>query len=542
MKKEYLFEIAILFSISIFLMFSSNWIEQNRKTEFTIYSFLFLVLLFAILYFRSRLLKKDIQKTISQFRNLASSVSRNSLILVGSNKRILSKSQNILNEFERAMTALENVKEISEKNSAHAKNTSTVGQDTYQSAKNGQNSIEKVISQVTDLNTDSEKIGQITDLINDIAFKTNLLALNASVEAARVGEHGKGFAIVAGAVKELAEQSAGATSKISSILGSIVEKSNSSKHLVADCGISMNHILSSVTQTAEMSNEIALGTKTESDQINSISASLKEIEIQTKENLGLTDESVEIVDNLSIGATQFEAVIGQLVELAGGPSVESRPIKKALAIAQFLSKQTQKVFESELAKNSFKEKDIFVFSYYEIKNEDIEKLKYLFDISRVPNEGFNPKKYFTNYDRFVDKTLQVIFDKVLLENKEFIFALPVDLNAFGFTHNSKYCKPWRGNYDTDLAENRIKRFFHENMTFLRSARVGLHNFAENLPIMFDSYSELEKLVGAQTLSPKNSNEYLVQSYYRDTGELATNLSVPIYINNRRFGTIVVCWI
>lgn len=121
--------------------------------------------------------------------------------------------------------------------SKEIQNTNDAAEKGVQSVKNAIDQMERIETSVTasadvisQLGEESEKIGKIVDAISAIADQTNLLALNAAIEAARAGEHGRGFAVVADEVRKLAEQSQSSAQEISSLIGSIQEKSQDAVH------------------------------------------------------------------------------------------------------------------------------------------------------------------------------------------------------------------------------------------------------------------------------------------------------------------------
>jgi methyl-accepting chemotaxis protein len=95
---------------------------------------------------------------------------------------------------------------------------------------------------VSGLSNSAQKIGDVVSLIQDIAEQTNLLALNATIEAARAGEHGKGFAVVASEVKELANQTSKATEEISSQINEIQGATNEAVHAIAGIATTMEQV------------------------------------------------------------------------------------------------------------------------------------------------------------------------------------------------------------------------------------------------------------------------------------------------------------
>ncbi len=128
----------------------------------------------------------------------------------------------------------------------------------------------------------------------------------------------------------------------------------------------------------------------------------------------------------------------------------------------------------------------------------------LFDTFYIPIPGTDPQKFHTQYDELTDGVLRPILDKYLNSDSRFIFVVAVDRNGYLPTHNSKYSKPMTDDNDYNTKWNRTKRIFND--------RTGL-------------------------AAARNKDAYLLQRYSRDTGEIMTDLSVPIFIKNRHWGAI-----
>jgi methyl-accepting chemotaxis protein len=128
----------------------------------------------------------------------------------------------------------------------------------------------------------------------------------------------------------------------------------------------------------------------------------------------------------------------------------------------------------------------------------------LFDTFYIPIPNTDPQKYHTQYDKFFDEALQEPLDRYLKKDKRLKFVVIVDQNGYLPTHNSRYSIPLTGNAQVDVAQNRTKRIFND--------RTGL-------------------------AAARNVRDYLLQKYYRDTGETMYDLSVPIFINDQHWGSI-----
>ncbi|TAH66217.1 MAG: methyl-accepting chemotaxis protein [Anaerolineaceae bacterium] len=204
-------------------------------------------------------LSDTINETIDNMRNLidkihkeSESVTRSSIMVNESSEEFAKASRNITDaveeiqvginqqaqDSESCLLQMDNLSEKIEIVSGKTNEISSIAQDTKQSIGQGMNSMDKlnlkaestsnitfsIIDKINTLNEKSSTIGKITKTINDIADETNLLSLNASIEAARAGIAGSGFAVVAQEIKKLADQSIVAVRDIGSIIRDMQEQ------------------------------------------------------------------------------------------------------------------------------------------------------------------------------------------------------------------------------------------------------------------------------------------------------------------------------
>jgi methyl-accepting chemotaxis protein len=162
---------------------------------------------------------------------------------------------------------------------------------------------------MNDINHSSRKIADIIQVIDGIAFQTNILALNAAVEAARAGEQGRGFAVVASEVRSLAGRSAAAAQEIKALIKASVEKVEAGSKLVQNAGSTMSEIVSSVQRVSDIIGAISAAAAAQSQGIGSVNSAVGELDQMTQQNAALVEQSAAAAESLRDQARRLEQAV-----------------------------------------------------------------------------------------------------------------------------------------------------------------------------------------------------------------------------------------
>lgn len=160
----------------------------------------------------------------------------------------------------------------------------------------------------------SSHIAEITGAIESIAFQTNVLAINAAIEAARAGDAGKGFAVVAGEVRVLAKRSADAARDIKELIERSVQQIGTANQRMSDNDATVRKLVTSVQHVTQLVERITLAGRKQSETITWVTSSLTDVERSTQQNAALVEELAAASESMHQQADRLVAVVGQFLE------------------------------------------------------------------------------------------------------------------------------------------------------------------------------------------------------------------------------------
>jgi methyl-accepting chemotaxis protein len=173
------------------------------------------------------------------------------------------------------------------------------------SAERGGAVINQVVHTMEGIRTSSARIGEIINVIDGIAFQTNILALNAAVEAARAGEQGRGFAVVATEVRALAGRSAAAAKEIKTLISASIEQVELGNRVVAEAGATIHDIVANAGKINGLMNEISTATREQSTGVAQVGTAVQELDQSTQQNAALVEETAAAANALSTQAQRL---------------------------------------------------------------------------------------------------------------------------------------------------------------------------------------------------------------------------------------------
>ncbi|MCT7582135.1 methyl-accepting chemotaxis protein [Aliarcobacter butzleri] len=250
---------------------------------------------FGILCNSTVLLGQSSSELIAMITNAGVELEKNTKILTNSSNELAVLSSEQANSLKQSSVALEQITANIKNNNENMGQMLKISDELNSSAIEGNKSANQTFVSMDEISKKVNAINEAIIVIDQIAFQTNILSLNAAVEAATAGEAGKGFAVVAQEVRNLANRSAQAASKIKSLVESANFEANEGKNIADNMIKGYEDLASKISQTKEIINSVTIFSKEQEIGIIQINDTISKIDSATQKNA----KTALNIDNLS---------------------------------------------------------------------------------------------------------------------------------------------------------------------------------------------------------------------------------------------------
>ncbi len=219
---------------------------------------------------------------------------------------------------QETSSALEEVAAQARDNANRSREANELAAQTRQNASEGEHTIAALNEAMDAIDQSSQDVSKIIKVIEEIAFQTNLLALNAAVEAARAGEHGRGFAVVADEVRRLATRSAGAARETTTLIDESVTRTKEGSVVASNAAAALQAIVRDVSSVAELLDGISVASDEQALGVSQINKAVTEMDSITQANAAGSEQSASAAEQLSAQARLLKGIVDKLAMLVNG--------------------------------------------------------------------------------------------------------------------------------------------------------------------------------------------------------------------------------
>ncbi len=266
----------------------------------------------------TRSITHPINKIIDRLGNVETDISDASATLNNASQSLAGGVTEQASSLEETSAAMEEMASMARQTADNAKRGSELARQTSEAVNAGATAMDEMGQAMTNISESSDKVQNVIKTISDIAFQTNLLALNAAVEAARAGEAGKGFAVVADEVRNLSQRSAQAVRDTESLIQNTVDSVRHGNNIADKLAGSFTDIREGMTGIGQNIESIANAANEQAQGIDQVNNSVASMDRVTQQNASAASETAGASSNLENQVQGLQQDIGNLTRIVHG--------------------------------------------------------------------------------------------------------------------------------------------------------------------------------------------------------------------------------
>jgi methyl-accepting chemotaxis protein len=254
-------------------------------------------------------MQQRLREMVTGIRHGTDSVGVATSQIASGNQDLSSRTEQAASSLQETAATMGQLSDSTRSSAGSAGEADSLARSAAEVARRGAAAFGEVVGTMREIHASAGRIGEITDVIDGIAFQTNILALNAAVEAARAGEQGRGFAVVAGEVRSLAQRSAEAAREIRALIEGSTQKVEHGSRLVEQAGTTMQEIEASVDRVTQAIVRIAAAATSQATGFGEVNDAVGQLDRITQQNAALVEEAAAAAQSLKEQAAALARLV-----------------------------------------------------------------------------------------------------------------------------------------------------------------------------------------------------------------------------------------